>query len=313
MKNITSKLLLFATVVLVGTGCLKDKGFENHEYGINDPDSSPAGVGFPLASNARNPFGADVATNIQIRFESDPAPAGVAVTYNAANAPANDVKVNLAVDNTIITSYNTANNANILTLAAAGFTVPTSVVIPAGKRIAYVPIVLTNTATLDPTKEYGIGIKITSVEGGAQIMRNRQNLLVTINIKNKYDGVYNLRGYHNRPGLDAPYNTTVHMVTSGPRSVSMFWPSPGPNIYAHPLQAATTYYGSFTTNFTFDANDKLVSWDWSPYTTTLPVAVSPTSNSRYDPVAKIIYFHGWYNNNPGARAFFDTLRYLRAR
>ena len=46
MKKIT--LLALAAITMVSTGCLKDKGFENQEYGIKDPSSSPAGIGFNL-------------------------------------------------------------------------------------------------------------------------------------------------------------------------------------------------------------------------------------------------------------------------
>ena len=54
MKRIFLASALLATMGLFLTGCLKDKGFDNHEYGINDPDTQPPGIGFPLGAKAKN-------------------------------------------------------------------------------------------------------------------------------------------------------------------------------------------------------------------------------------------------------------------
>jgi hypothetical protein len=82
MKKILSLPFLLAAVAFAVTGCLKDKGFENHEYGINSPEGSPASVGFPLSINANNAVGINVATTVQtisdilvVNFNfKDPAP-----------------------------------------------------------------------------------------------------------------------------------------------------------------------------------------------------------------------------------------------
>ena len=189
------------------------------------------------------------------------------------------------------------------------YSLPLTVTIPAGETLVRVPVTVTSTNTLSSTATYGIGITISSVDGGLLIAENQKNLLIEIAIKNKWDGRYRLRGYHNRPGLSAPYNEEVYMITSGANSVNMWWPALG--AFAHPLNGGATYYGSFTHNYYFNSSDVITAWDWTPYATTLPVAVGP--GSRYDPATKIIYFYGWYNNNPGARAFFDTLTYLGPR
>ena len=64
MKKIISSTLILAALAVSFTGCLKDKGFENHTYGINDPDTQPPGVGFPKA----------VASKVTIGVELDPNP-----------------------------------------------------------------------------------------------------------------------------------------------------------------------------------------------------------------------------------------------
>ena len=57
MKKISITLALFTAMAFAFTGCLKDKGFENGEYGINDPDTQPPGVGFQFGSKSRNDYG----------------------------------------------------------------------------------------------------------------------------------------------------------------------------------------------------------------------------------------------------------------
>ena len=102
------------------------------------------------------------------------------------------------------------------------------------------------------------------------------------------------------------------MQTSGPNSVTMYWPAAG--AFAHPILGGQSYYGSFGANFYFNlATDALTAWDWYPYPTTLPVAMGPATDSRYDPVTKIIYAQFYYNNNPTQRGFNDTLTYLGPR
>ncbi len=308
MKKILSHTFLFAALVIAGMGCLKDKGFDNHEYGINDPDGSPAGVGFVNGTGARakNSYGLDVGTNLKIP--------DIVINFDAGVAPTKDVRITLVVDPTIVTDYNAANGTNTQVLPTSAYSFPLTVTIPAGQRLVSFNISIPSSINLNPTIEYGIGIRIASVDGGFVIARNLRNLFYAINIKNKYDGKYNLRGFHNRPGLDLPYNVTVYMITTGPSSVAMWYLPPGPDTYAHPINGnGGQYYGTFTSNFTFDATNKMTAWDWTPYPTTLPTTVDPAGTSRFDQVTKIIYFSGWYNNNPGGRKFTDTLRYLGPR
>jgi hypothetical protein len=307
MKKILSTTTLIIALSVAFTSCLKDKGFENNEYGINDPDTQPPGVGFPLAANKKNTVGLNVSGSNQ-RVDDI-----VFVNLNAGITAPTDIQVTIALDSNIVKAYNTANSASIKILGYSMFSLPsTTVTIPAGSRNAQIPINVPSTLTLDPNSSYGVGIKITAVTGNYLIAGNMKNLMIEFTIKNKYDGRYNLRGYHNRtsPDYSAPYNTTVNMVTTGPNSVTMFWPAAG--LYAHPIAGGTGYYGSFTTNFYFNlATNYMIGWDQTPYPPSVTWQYNP--DSRYDPVEHIIYAHFWYNNNPGGRAFFDTLRYLGPR
>lgn len=70
MKRIKSLSLLLVAIAIAGTGCLKDKGFDNHEYGINDPDGSPAGVGFNLGVAFKQSVGINLSGDANQLMES---------------------------------------------------------------------------------------------------------------------------------------------------------------------------------------------------------------------------------------------------
>ena len=307
MKKLLLKTTFFAAIAVLATGCLKDKGFEDHEYGINDPDDSPAAVGFPLGARAANIVGIEVSANPQI-ISTEP----VITLFSGEPAP-NDINITLTLNPGLVAAHNAANNANVLDMPTNLFSFQTmNVVLPAGQRMVTVPITISNSTSLDPTKAYGIGVTISSADAGYTIAENFKNLLLIFNIKNKYDGIYKLFGVHNRPGLNAPYrNVTVHLVTTGPDKVKMYWPAIGAD--AHPINGATTYYSNFTTEFKFDlTTNKLLSVD-NPYTPgSPPFTIGPATDSRYDPATKTIYAQYYYNANL-QRMFTDTLIYQGPR
>lgn len=303
MRNIFKFTMLAALISVTATSCLKDEGFEDQEYGIQITEVK--GVAFPQA--ARSP--------VMNGIVSQTAPLvlkglGPYITLEQSAPATEDVTVTLALNPALVTEV---TSPVMEPLPTANFQVaPLTVVIPKGKtKSDTVAITILNGASLNPLKTYGIGFTIASVDKGYKIAANQKNLVLGFNIKNKYDGVYNLRGFHNRPGLDRPYNETVHMITNGPSSVYMFWPAA--NVIAHPLNGGSTYYGAFTTNFIFNSADQLIGWDFSPYATTLPTGMGPATDSRFDPATKTIYAQFHYNNNPAARGFTDTLRYIGPR
>ena len=299
LKNIAP---VFMLVFLAS--CLKDKGFEEQEYGLND-QSKDKYVNFlkSYEKDGNNVVGI-LATPVVEDFD-------FFVLNITGQGTKTDVTINIAIDNTIITESNAANGTAFLPLPAAAYDLPLSYTYPAGADFLRVKLRLKK-GSIDVTKTYALGVKIVGTsDGSIKLSTNENKRLISFLIKNKYDGVYRLKGFHNRPGLDAPYDETVHMVTTGAASVSMFWPALGS--YAHPLNGGVTYYGTFTANFIFNASDQLTAWDWTPYSTTLPTAVGPALNNRFDPATKTIYAQFFYNNNPGARLFTDTLFYISPR
>lgn len=225
MKKILSSSLLVAVLAVAFTGCLKDKGFDNGTYGINDPDTQPPGVGFPFGVNAKNDIGVDL-TNTPQTIN------GLAyVNLEAGNPASSDVHITLSNNTTaLLTAYNAANGTAILPMPTALYSFPTAMTIPAGARNAQVAITISDASGLNPNNQYAIGITIASVDGGYTIASNLKNLFIVIGVKNQYDGKYNMKGQNYHPSANPTFTgfqTSVEMWTTGPNKVKIYWPLAG--------------------------------------------------------------------------------------
>lgn len=329
MKKITLNALLFSAIAFGMTGCLKDKGFDTNKYGINDPDTQPVGVAFPLATKTKNtvalnagtPTNQEVNEIFYINLESGkPAPA--------------DIHVVVTLNDGLRTAYNTANGTSIVALPAAYYSISSlNVTIPAGKTGVNVPINFPTTVPLDPSSSYGLGLTISSVDGNYRIASNMKNLFLEFTLKNKYDGNYVLRiktvGWaaysisDNLPGT-WPSNgdgTSIGMITGGPNSSRLYdyW---GFDDFIQPAfgtnNATATGFGATAPRFTFNtATDALVNVsndapdDGRGRAFRLNTAIT---DSRYDPATKKIYAAYIMSQNGRPDQFiYDTLTYRGPR
>jgi hypothetical protein len=313
MKKILLSTALIATMGFFLTGCLKDKGFDNNEYGINDPDSAPPGVGFTKGTNAKNTVGLDVSGSSQSINDV------VYVNLHSGNPAPSDIVIDLAVvTQELVDAYNTANGTAIEVLSPSLYSVPTTMTIPAGARNVQVPVTVPSTLTLDPNKSFGIGLRITSVTGNFKIASNMDDLLIEVTIKNKYDGEYILTGYHNRVPYTYPYETPIHMVTAGPSAVAFYWPlaaSVGHPIGIGPNNAMSWYGPTVAPVVVFDLTTNLVTSVYGSDPAGPPITLFTGAGSRlskWDPATKAMVVDWNYNNN-SLRAFFDDLEYVGPR
>ena len=299
MRQLSLIVILFASVIFFA-GCLKDDDFDNDKYGIIVGNIK--GVSFPQSVSSPLIFG--------INSSDDPLQVeGPALVLEQDQPASADVTV------TVVINMDSVTSLGFTPLPGGSFTTSSlQVVIPKGEtKSEPISINFAKSSDLDPTIVYGIGLVITAATEGIVPVTNSRSIVCAFNIKNKYDGVYRLRGFHSRtsPNYSAPYDEEVEMRTSGPNSVAMWWGYWGD--YGHPIAGGAGSYSGMTANFTFNSDDVLTAWDWSPYPTSFATTVDPTSNSRYDANTKTIYFRGWYNNNPVGRSFTDTLTYIGPR
>lgn len=263
-KIINSLTLLSVTLMIVATGCLKDKGFEAHQYGINDPDTQPVGIGFPQGSTELNSRAIDFVSTPQVI--NDPV-----VSLFATNPAPQDLHVNLVANPALVTAYNTAHGTNLIAMPATAYNIPSlKVTIPAGQRFGSIKINIPNALLLNPLASYGFGFTISSIdEAGYLIPANLKNFLMVVNVKNKYDGSYRMN--INTIGWDAygisdgvarnwPAGGLYFITTSG-NTVDMF-DNYAFGTYIQPAfttAGAATGFGATSPRFVFNlATDKLI-------------------------------------------------------
>ena len=267
--------------------CLKDKGFEDGEYGLGEIEGKEL-ITIPFAKNAENAVALELKDEMQ---EVDL----FSANYDFESPAPQDITVTLERNDALIPT-------GFLLLPSSVYTIPTyDVVIPKGQRLSSVLKMRINTVTLDPAEAYAIGFSIKSVsKSGVTIASNLRNVLFTISLKNKYDGVYTVNG----PLVDVANasitqwpNWTAHLVTTGPSScvvVDMTYTG----FEAHPIKAAgaSSYYGAFGMEFHFDpATDKIidVTSPYAPAANTRDAEIDPSGLNFWDPATqdiKVKYF-----------------------
>jgi hypothetical protein len=305
--KLTSLVIVSVLLLFTGTGCLKDKGFDDNKYGLNHPEDSPVGVGFAQALNKINVTSINNEDTAQTML--------VALTNLLSDEPADqDIHVTIEQDPTVVTAYNTADDNNdgvfdnvpLAAMPASAYTIKSlSVVIPKGQRTVFLSLTIPKAkSTLDLTKTYGFGFRIASVqEQGITISSNLRRTLVGVAIKNKYDGVYSMKGYSLRAGDPAKTGNftgeEMTLVTAGADIVDFA-----------DLQVWADHTGVGIGEPKLDIN---------PATNKVTITSSggatnaPGYDSRYDPATKTFYISFTWGGGPLSRLATDTLTYLRPR
>lgn len=290
---------VFAAYWITVLSCNKDKDFDNYKYGVNDPGSSPIGVGFPQGQNKVNTTSIN---NVSTSQEFSIA----LVNLLSDEAATQDVHVTLEADPTLITAYNTNNNPDLIPLPTAAYTISTLVVtIPKGQRTGTLKLVIPSASTtLDITKGYALGFKIKSIqEPDVRIAQNFSSILVGIAIKNQFDGVYSLKGYSLRAGDAAKTGNfsgaEIGLITAGVAS----------NTFSKlQIWADGTGVSIGEPTLTVDAVTNKVT-----VTSSGGAANLPGYDSRYDPATKTYFVGFTWGGGPTQRVAIDTLTYVRPR
>lgn len=151
--------LFLSAALLSLSSCLKDSRYVN--FGGGTPV-----VEFNLGGQSY--FGADAITST-----ADTITQQFAVSVASTTIPKTATTVQLAVDNSIVTSYDAANSAVTYVAFPTGTysLSTTSVNIPAGQRVAIVTLTIYKNK-LDPTLSYMLPVKIAGTSGGYTISGN---------------------------------------------------------------------------------------------------------------------------------------------
>ena len=328
MRNIFKISFLsgvFATLLITGTGCLKD---ELADDGQTNPDipSSPSIIEIPGPVRATTSYQTSYAVSL-IGSDRD-------TTFNmvfvrlAADQPApEDIQVELELVPSLLAAYNDSSGTHLTQPAANLYSFPSglTVTIPKGEREGALQVKTKPNALVGP--EYGFGVRIKSVPNSKyKVSGNYNNAVAIIGVRNKYDADYTLRikhtgwaAYSIADNVTYTYPENVAMVTASANSVTLY--SYYTQNVLQPGFDATggaTQFGAAAPLFTFDpATDKLVS-----VTNTLPddgrgraFALNPNvTTSRFDPATKTIYAaYVLKQNGRPDLVIYDTLSFVAPR
>ena len=295
--------LLSLTSLTFLSSCLKD----NSHY-VDFAASKPL-VELPVATGV----GANGGEFQSVAFAISTTPAVLDLLVNVA-APkplSTSLNVKFSVNAAALTAYNAANKAadstavQYILLPAADYSSTLSVTIPANQNSANLVINI-NTSLIDASQKYILPLTIT--DGGGQQISNYNTVLYNVQVKNAYDGVYNLKGFvfrdvngANDPALGGNFSAlTQSLVTTNATSVTLtpIWSS----------GAAAAGVGGTTISVNPTTNAATIS---STANATLKNAAG--YNSHYDPTVKTFYVSYTWGTAPNDRAETDTLVYSGSR
>ena len=177
-----------------------------------------------------------------------------------------------------------------------------TVKIPKDSGEVVVPITITK-ATLDPSKQYALGLKITNVSEGV-ISATGGYFVVKFLVKNKYDGLYRVTGTMvdlTSASLTGNYPLEFELRSTGANTSAVFDHGTGTQTHLILSGGAPSQYGSFGLNLTFDLlTNKITSVVNSygqPASNGRSAGLDPTGINAYDPATKTIrikYFFSFF-------------------
>lgn len=258
MKKSSIKIIsLLVVVTMALSSCLKDL-----EDFTGDFSSSPYIAELSEASNAATGTVAKEIIN-----PTQPATFTIRVNIASAFPLDKDTKVTLALDNNLITAYNTAKGltgANAaIPVPAAALTIPTyDVTIPAGKREADLSF------TIDANKlpnslliTYLLPVKIASAENNVVVSGNFGTQLIRVLARNKYDGIYTVTGTYTdyvSANFVGYYPKTISLTTVSSTVVDFYDVDEDLKGYIFDTGDGLSYFGNFCIGMKFDESDNVV-------------------------------------------------------
>lgn len=231
----------------------------------------------------------------------------VPIILASADVAKEDINVTVSIYDSVLFNYNDSNGTNIYPVPPANYTVlnPNGIVtIPKGSRVGYLQIKIKPTVDY-LALQYAIPFTITAIDKpGYKISGNLKNGFVQIGIKNKYDGIYTIKGYILRAGDAArtgyfkPFKrglATVDENTNKFDNIQLWADGSGVAIGNPVLKVNSDNSVDVTSDGSLSAyND-------------------PDYTNRYDPATRTFYISFTWGAGPLSRLCTDTLTYTGER
>lgn len=290
MKRLIYKpSVLILILYFFSTGCLKDKDFDDgtiqsvHNSGA---DIKPIELKLTATDTTRLfVFAVD-------NSDKDTVVNLVPVNLATKDPAPEDIHVTVAVDDALIEARNTSHGTDYTVPSSSMYSIENpEVVIPKGAHTGYLQIKFKPSDFIGGN--WALGFKITAVkESGYTISGNFDYGIVSLLIKNQYDGIYDAAGHFDHPSYGGDYNTQWVCATSGATSISF------------PLDVTVL----FAVNITLTVNP-----DNSVNVSTADVVLDPYDPAKnyYDPGSRTFYLDFSYSG--GTRHLKGTAAYAGPR
>jgi hypothetical protein len=322
MKH-TLPILFFISCLylLTNTGCEKP----NSSLAVNY--TGPIKVNF---NNYGGEFEIDLSPSQTVPLEI---PLEVKLTNTVEPAPT-DIKVKVQLDRNVLYDYNVNNSTNyILPPDSSLVFTPTKeviVIIPKGQRKAQFKIGII-TSRLNLANEYALGFSIVEAIGAEVNAADIDaKLVVTFNLKNIYDGIYEFKGklwHPTNAAARGPFKFAAwELRTSGPNSIDAYIPgaivASGIAVPAHPFfnNGSPAFFTGVNPRINISASN-VVSLSSSTANGVTFYPARTFENPRYIPSTKSFIFTARWNGDGTlnfdslnlTRIATDTLVYVRPR
>lgn len=239
------------------------------------------------------------------------------VRYMIRTDAQRDATVKIVINPNVVSEYNAVNGTSYTAVPVTRVSLVSDVfALSPSERSKKVTIRIKPSDVANGENAVGISILEAS---GAEVSRIAGTLVVSVAVKNKYDGKYHLKGHFTRtdlPAYNGPFEADVEMITTGVNSVAMFWPFAGDYYQPFFNNGAPAGFVNVAPEVFFNATDQvstIVNYTGDPVAGPF-MTPFPGANSRYVPGATpVIYLKYYYNTSPANRIFADTLTYTGPR
>lgn len=193
MKKLLS-LFVAGGIALGMTSCLKDDAHFVDFAGASSVIDIPTSAFYGVVANQG------------LSIQTAPVSYSFNVNLSGPQTLAQDVTVTLAVDPSVLTTYNAANGTNYQPLPASLYQfTTTTTTIKAGQRLA--PVALNFFSGADKITDqvgynnanYALPIRVTGTSNNLAVSSNFGYKIISLKLKNQYDGNYAAKGTFTHP------------------------------------------------------------------------------------------------------------------
>ena len=201
----TFSFITLSLLVIILAGCEKEK-----DYLAGAKAGSVNAVGFGVSNGNAIVLNVDATTtSIDTLLK---------VFFNNSQTYSSATNVTVTVDTAVLSAYNNANGSTFDTMPSGVYSIaPLS--IPANAKEGNAKVSIDISSLLSYGTAFGLGLTITSVQGGpGSIHTENSQIVIIVRVKNAYDADYTVTGFFFHPSAPRSIALTKHLSTVGAKT-----------------------------------------------------------------------------------------------